>query len=324
MALKPDSCVVLNDGHKIPVIGFGTYAPDTYTKEQAGESTKVAIDVGFRHIDCAFMYGNEVEVGQAIRSKIADGTVKREDIFYTGKLWSNNHTPERVQPALEKSLNDLQLDYMDLFLIHTPVELKPGDDPFPKDEDGKLIFNNTDIRDTWKALEACKDAGLVRSIGVSNFNRSQLELILNMPGLKYKPVCDQVECHIFLNQSKLLKFCKSQDIVLVGYSVLGSSRVENWIDQNSPQVLEDPVLNTVAKKLKRSPAQVAMRYLLQRGIVVLAKSFNPERIKQNFQVFDFELSDEDVLTLDGVNKNMRYLSIDVWKEHPKYPFHDEY
>ncbi|CAJ0955933.1 unnamed protein product, partial [Ranitomeya imitator] len=194
MALKPDSYVVLNDGNKMPVIGFGTYAPETakYTKELSGESTKVAIDTGYRHIDSAFIYGNEVQIGQAIRSKIADGTVKREDIFYTGKLSGNNHTPERVRLGLEKSLKDLQLDYMDLFLIHTPVEFKPGDDLYPTDENGKLVFHNTDIRETWKAMEACRDAGLVRSIGVSNFNRRQLELILNMPGLKYKPVCNQV------------------------------------------------------------------------------------------------------------------------------------
>ncbi|KAM9311508.1 aldo-keto reductase family 1 member C15-like [Gastrophryne carolinensis] len=324
MALTPDSYVVLNDGHKMPVLGFGTYAPETYTKEQAGEATKVAIEAGYRHIDCAFIYGNEVQVGQAINAKVADGTVKREDIFYTGKLWSNNHAPERVRQALEKSLKDLQLDYMDLFLIHSPVEFQPGDNPFPTDENGKTIFHNTDIRETWKAMEACKDAGLVRSIGVSNFNSKQLELILSMPGLKYKPVCNQVECHIFLNQAKLLEFCKSKDIVLVGYSVLGSSRVEQWIDQNSPKVLEDPVLNEIAKKLGRNPAQVAMRYLLQRGIVVLAKSFTAERIRQNFQVFDFELSAEDMKSLDGVNKNMRYLSIDDWKASPKYPYNEEY
>ncbi|XP_069822809.1 aldo-keto reductase family 1 member C1-like [Dendropsophus ebraccatus] len=324
MALKPDSYFVLNDGHKIPVIGFGTYAPEPYTKEQAEESVKVAIEVGYRHLDGAFMYGNEVEVGKGINSKIADGTVKREDIFYTGKLWNNNHSPERVRPALEHSLKDLQLDYMDLFIIHCPVDFQPGDNPFPKNENGKDIFHNTDIRDTWKAMEVCKDAGLVRSIGVSNFNRRQLELILNMPGLKYKPACNQVECHIYLNQSKLLEFCKSHDIVLVAYGVLGTSRAEGWYDQDSPRVLEDPVLNTVAKKLDRSPAQVTMRYLMQRGIVALAKSFSPERIKQNFQVFDFELSDEDVKTLDGVNKNFRYLTLDSWKEHPEYPFHDEY
>ncbi|XP_044137465.1 aldo-keto reductase family 1 member C1-like isoform X2 [Bufo gargarizans] len=295
-----------------------------YTKEQAEESTKVAIEAGYRHIDGAFIYGNEAEVGKAIRSKIADGTVKREDIFYTGKLWNNSHAPERVRPALEHSLKDLGLDYMDLFLIHTPVEFKPGDDPVPKDENGKLIFHNTDIRETWKAMEACKDAGLVRSIGVSNFNCSQLELILSMSGLKYKPVCNQVECHIYLNQSKLKDFCKSHDIVLVGYAVLGSSRYPNRFNQNAPKVLEDPILNAIAKKLNRTPAQVALRYLLQKGVVVLAKSFSPERIKQNFQIFDFELSDEDLKTLDGVNQNMRYLILKLWKEHPNYPYNDEY
>ncbi|KAM3926624.1 dihydrodiol dehydrogenase 3-like [Leptodactylus fuscus] len=324
MALKPDSYVVLNDGHKMPVLGFGTFAPPTYTKEQAGESTKVAIEVGYRHIDGSIMYGNEVQVGRAINSKIADGTVKREDIFYTGKLWNNYHTPERVRLALEKSLRDMQLDYLDLFLFHTPVEFKPGDELYPEDENGKPFFHYTDICDKWKALEACKDAGLVRSIGVSNFNRRQLERILNMPGLKYKPVCDQVECHIYLNQNKLLEFCRSHDIVLVGFSVLGSSRLENWIDQNAPGVLDNPVINAIAKKVNRTPAQVAERHLLQKGIVVLAKSFTPERIKENFQVFDFELSEEDMKALDGLNTNRRYLDLAVWSEHPDYPFHDEY
>ncbi|KAG8546172.1 hypothetical protein GDO81_019652 [Engystomops pustulosus] len=324
MALRSDSYVVLNDGHKMPVLGFGTYNPHTYTKEQVGESVKVAIEVGYRHIDGAAMYGNEVQVGEAIRSKIADGTVTREDIFYTGKLWNNNQAPERVRIGLEQSLRDLQLDYLDLFLIHTPMEFQPGDNPFPTDKNGKAIYHNTDIRDTWKALEACKDAGLVRSIGVSNFNKRQLELILNMPGLKYKPVCNEVECHIFLNQSKLLEFCKSQDIVLVAYGVLGSSRAEGWIDQNSPKVLEDSVFNAVAKKLNHTPGQVIQRYLLQRGVVVLAKSCIPERIKENFQVFDFELNDEDMEVLNGVKINLRYLTLDVWKDHPKFPFYDEY
>ncbi|KAG8543105.1 hypothetical protein GDO81_025407 [Engystomops pustulosus] len=228
MELRKDSYVTLNDGHKMPVIGFGTYAPQQLPKSLAEEGVKVALEVGYRHIDCAFIYGNEVEVGRAINQKIADGTVKREEVFYTGKLWSTFQAPDKVRPAVEKSLKDLQLDYIDLFIIHSPIELKPGDNPFPVDENGKLIYHNTDIRETWKALEECKDAGLVRSIGVSNFNKSQVELILNNPELKYKPVCNQVECHIYLNQSKLQEFLKSHDIVLVGYSVLGSSRDEKW------------------------------------------------------------------------------------------------
>ncbi|XP_063786141.1 aldo-keto reductase family 1 member C1-like [Pseudophryne corroboree] len=311
MALKEDSYVVLNDGHKMPVIGFGTYAPQTVAKSLAEEGVKVALEVGYRHIDCAFIYGNEVEVGRAIREKIADGTVKREDVFYTGKLWSNSQTPDRVRPALEKSLKDLQLDYMDLFIIHSPIEFKPGDEPFPLDANGKLIYHNTDIRDTWKALEECKDAGLVKSIGVSNFNKSQLELILNNPKLKYKPVCNQVT--FYGNREKF------QDKPIMK-ELLNCILVK----QDTPVLLEDPVLNEIAKKNKRSPAQVAMRYLLQRGLVIIAKSFSPDRIKQNFQVFDFELSGEDMKCLDGLNRGVRYLNLDEWKEHPKYSFHDEY
>ncbi|XP_063785153.1 prostaglandin-E(2) 9-reductase-like isoform X2 [Pseudophryne corroboree] len=324
MDLHPDSFIVMNNGQKIPVIGFGTYAPEHVPKELAEEATKVAIEVGYRHIDCAYIYGNEVEVGRAIREKIANGTVRREDLFYTGKLWSTYHTPELVRPALEKSLHNLQLEYMDLFIIHMPLEMKPGHCPFPTDENGQIIFHNTDLRDTWEAMERCQDAGLVRSIGVSNFNRRQLELILNKPGLKYKPVCNQVECHIYLSQRKLLEYCRSHGIVLVGYSLLGSSRDEKWIDQNAPVVLEDHVLVAIARKHSRSPAQVALRYFLQLGVVVLAKSFSPARIKENFQVFDFHLSPEDLKELEALNSNYRYVGAKQWISHPEYPFHDEY
>ncbi|XP_044133968.1 estradiol 17 beta-dehydrogenase 5-like [Bufo gargarizans] len=324
MDLCAQSYMIMNDGHKIPVIGFGTYAPEKFPKILAEEATKVAIEVGYRHIDCAYVYGNEADVGRAMREEIANGMVKREDLFYTGKLWSTFQTPDLVRPALERSLRNLQLEYMDLFIIHNPLEMKPGDDPFPIDENGQLIFYNTDIRDTWEAMERCKDAGLVKSIGVSNFNRRQIELILNKPGLKYKPVCNQVECHIYLNQRKLMDFCRSQDIVLVGYSVLGSSRDENWIDQNSPVVLEDPVLVNIAKQLNKTPAQVAIRYFLQLGVVVLAKSFHPKRIKENIQVFDFHLSPEDMKQLESLNRNYRYVQAKRWKDHPKFPFADEY
>ncbi|XP_068134144.1 aldo-keto reductase family 1 member C15-like isoform X2 [Hyperolius riggenbachi] len=324
MDLQPNSVLAMNSGHNMPVIGFGTYAPEKFPRELAVEATKVAIDIGYRHIDGAYIYGNEAEVGRAIREKIADGTVRREGLFCTGKLWSTFHPPTHVRPALERSLRQLQLEYMDLFLIHTPLEMKPGDDPFPKDDYGQYIFHNTDLQDTWEAMEQCVDAGLTRSIGVSNFNHKQLELILNKPGLRHKPVCNQVECHIYLNQKKLLEFCRSRDILLVGYSVLGSSRDEKWMDQNAPVVLEDPVLVSIASKHKKSPAQVAIRFFLQLGVVVLAKSFSTMRIKENFQVFDFSLPPEDMKKLEALDRNYRYVAAREFIEHPGFPFHEEF
>ncbi|KAM7237210.1 hypothetical protein CapIbe_011454 [Capra ibex] len=316
--------VKLNDGHFIPVLGFGTFAPPEVPKSEALEVTKFAIEVGFRHIDCAYLYQNEEQVGQAIRSKIADGTVKREDIFYTSKVWSTFLRPELVRPALEKSLKDLQLEYVDLYIIHLPVAMVPGEAILPTDENGKLIFDSVDLCHTWEALEKCKDAGLTKSIGVSNFNHKQLERILNKPGLKYKPVCNQVECHPYLNQSKLLEFCKSHDIVLVAYGALGAQRTLQWMNPNFPFLLEDPVLSAIAKKHKQTPALVALRYQIQRGVVVLAKSYNKKRIKENIQVFDFELTPEDMKAIEGLNSNIRYYDFQQAVDHPEYPYSEEY
>lgn len=324
MDLNRSRSVKLNDGHVMPMLGFGTLASNDVPKSKSGEATKVAIDVGFRHIDAAYAYQNEEEVGKAIREKIADGTVKREDIFYTTKLWVTFLRPELVRPALERSLKMLQLDYVDLFIIHLPIAMKPGEELMPKDANGEFILETVDLRGTWEALEKCKDAGLTKSIGVSNFNHKQLEMILNKPGLKYKPVCNQVECHPYLNQSKLLEFCKSKDIVLVAYSALGSQKDPKWVEKDSPYLLEEPILIAIAKKHNRSPGQVALRFQLQRGVAVLAKSFNEKRIKENSEVFDFELTPEDMKAIEGLNRNFRYFKLPFAVGHPHYPFSEEY
>ncbi|CAL1568943.1 unnamed protein product [Knipowitschia caucasica] len=317
--------IPLSDGNKMPLIGLGTYGnPQQTPKGTSYNAVKVAIEAGYRHIDGALVYFNEDEVGRAIRDKISDGTVKREDIFYCGKLWNTFHPPHLVRPTLEKTLHMLQLDNVDLYIVEMPTAFKPGDVYYPKDDNGKYIYHETDLCATWEALEECKDAGLVKSLGVSNFNRRQLELILNKPGLKHKPVSNQVECHPYFTQPKLLEYCRQKDIVIVGYSPLGTSRDPSWVNLKCPPMLEDEVLVSIAKKHKKTTAQVALRFNIQRGVAVIPKSFNATRIKENFSIFDFCLSDAEMEAIEGLNKNIRFVELLMWADHPEYPFHDDY
>ncbi|KAG9464060.1 hypothetical protein GDO78_020567 [Eleutherodactylus coqui] len=246
------------------------------------EAIKTALDIGYRHVDCAYLYLTEHIMGKVFREKFLDGTLKREDLFYTSK---------------------------------------PGEDLWPVDESGAVAFDSADLCQTWEALERCKGAGLVKSIGVCNFNRRLLETILNKPGLKYKPVCNQVECHPYLSQSGLLEFCKSKDIVLTAFGVVGSPRAGGWVDQSVPSLLQNPVLISIGEKYQKSAAQVSIRYTLQRGAVPIVKSYSPERMKQNLPVFDFHLSPEDMKAIDGLNQNLRYWKFVPWEGHPHYHFH---
>ncbi|XP_055979970.1 aldo-keto reductase family 1 member D1 [Sorex fumeus] len=317
--------ILLNDGNSIPIIGLGTFSdPKSTPAGSCLTAVKMALDLGYRHFDGAYLYRNEHEVGQAFKEKIREGMLQREDLFYCGKLWCTHLEPVMVRPYLERTLKCLQVDYVDLYIIELPMAFKPGDDFYPKDENGQWLFHPTDLCATWEALEACKDAGLVKSLGVSNFNRRQLELILNKPGLKYKPVSNQVECHPYFTQSKLLKFCQQHDIVIVAYSPLGTCRDPRWVNVSSPPLLEDALLVSLGKKYNKTVAQIILRFNIQRGVVVIPKSFNPERIKENFQIFDFSLSEEDMKRIEALDKNVRFVELLMWQDHPEYPFKEEY
>jgi len=272
--------------------------------------------------DGAWAYQNETEVGEGVRAKIADGTVKREDLFITSKLWNTFHSKELVVPALKETLERLGLDYIDLYVIHWPNGFKEGTGEWlPADADGKTLYSEVDYVDTWSGMEECVKLGLTKSIGLSNFNSKQVERVLAVANIK--PTNNQCECHPYLNQKKLIKFCKSHDITFTAYSPLGAPQ-RPWAKDDDVRLLDDPKLKEVADKHKKSPAQVLIRYQIQQGAIVIPKSVTPSRIEENFNIFDFELSDEDMSYIDSFDCNGRFLLLEWIKDHPHYPFSEEF
>lgn len=290
---------------RIPRIALGTWR--SQNNQEVIDAVIYAIEkVGYRHIDCAFKYGNEKSIGDAIDDLLSRKVVKRDELWITSKLWNTEHHPEDVENQLNETLKNLRLDYLDLYLIHWPVAFeKRGDEPFPKDAHGNIVFNRSiDLHDTWKALENLVEKKKVKYIGLSNCNIELIEKVLHFDDLKIKPFAIQVECHLYLQQEALREFAAKRGIVVEAYSPLGFAGKNN---PGEPILLDDQVLNEIACECGKSAAQVELQFLYQldENLVVLSKSVKPDRIKENFER-SFELSNEQMERLKKRNRCYRY------------------
>lgn len=265
--------IPLNHGAgKLPALGFGTLIPDAALTVTA---TREALGAGFRHFDCAERYRNEREVGSALQAGLAAGGIAREDIFVTTKLWNSNHRPERVEPAFEASLDRLRLNYLDLYLIHTPYAFLPGDDQDPRDSNGNVLYDHdVTLLDTWGAMESLLDQGKCRAIGLSDIGLNELKPLYE--SARIKPAVVQVESHPYLPEKELLEFCKERGIVFLAFAPLGHGM--------RPGVLEDPVISAIAARVGKTPAQVLLAWAVQRGTALLTTPRSAARARENFDI----------------------------------------
>ena len=246
--------IPLNNGSDaMPAVGFGTLIPDLLATKQA---TKTALEVGFRHFDCAERYHNEQAVGDAMQEVFKAGKIQRKDVFVTTKLWNSNHRPERVKPAFEASCQRLQLDYVDAYLMHTPFAFKPGDNQDPRDEHGQVIYDSgVTLGQTWQAMERLVDEGKCRAIGLSDITLEKLKEVVE--AARIKPAAVQVESHPYLPEWELLEYCQRYGIVLLAFAPLGHGM--------EPRLLDHPVIASIAKRVRKTPAQVLLAWAVQRG-----------------------------------------------------------
>lgn len=285
---------------EMPILGLGTWKS---VPGVVGSAIVKAIEIGYRHIDCAAIYNNEAEIGTALKECFERGLVKREELWITSKLWNDAHLSQDVRPALQKTLNDLGLDYLDLYLIHWPIAFKNGL-AFPSGAVDYLSLEEAPLAETWKALQESQNEGLVRHIGTSNFTVKKLQQLIGVGG--QKPELNQVELHPYLQQQALIDWCHERQIHAMAYSPLGSmDRPDSFKKEGEPIPLKSEVVVRIAEQNGISPAQVLIRWQIQRGVSVIPKSTNPKRLQENFDTLRVMLSDEDMKALALLDQHKR-------------------
>ncbi len=304
--------VMLNTGFKMPCLGLGTWKSESGL---VGDAIKHAlVNCGYKHVDCAYIYQNEKEIGEAFSSVFSNG-IKRDDVFVTSKLWNNSHDPNDVEKACRDTLIDLKLDYLDLYLMHWGLATPVSKGSSPKGKNGKYDLAPISVRETWEAMENLVKKGLVKSIGVANFTGAMLIDMLSYT--KTVPAVNQIELHPYLQQERLIEFCNDVGIAVTAYSPLGSPG--NSIDRAElPVLLDDLLIIKLAHKYDKSSAQILIRWGLQRDTILIPKSVNFDRILENISVFDFVIDSGDMDSISRLDKKMRYVDLWDWSGLPYF------
>ena len=293
---------------EIPPFGLGTWKSKP---DEVYRAVAEAIRLGYRHIDCARIYGNEAEVGRALSEALESGAVERDELWITSKLWNDRHEPGEVAGALAETLTDLRLDHLDLYLVHWPVAIRKGAS-VPLSAGDMISLNDLPLASTWKAMEEQAAAGRARHIGVSNFSARKLEDLCERA--ERAPEMNQIELHPYLQQSDLVATCKRLGVGVTAYSPLGSrDRPASLVAEGEPVLLEDPVIGEIAARLEASPAQVLIKWAIQRGTAVIPKSTNPARLAENLAATALELSDADMAAIAALDRHRRYVDGSFWQ-----------
>jgi alcohol dehydrogenase (NADP+) len=292
---------------KMPMLGLGTWKS---AKGEIYQTVRKAIEMGYRHFDCAFIYGNEPEIGQAISDAISNKEVTRNELWITSKLWNNRHKKADVQPSIEITLASLKLDYLDLYLIHWPVALK-NEVSYPQNGSDMVDLKHIPLTETWQGMIALKDKQWAKHIGVSNFSIKKINQLIAATGVC--PEALQLELHPFLQQNEVIDFANANNIVITGFCPLGSAdRPANRITAGEPKLFDNKTILDIARDKGATPAQIMLAWAVNRGTSVIPKSVNAQRLKENLEAADIELSPSEMQKINDLDQHYRYIKGDFW------------